>query len=245
MKQRYIFLILFILVSSLCLGYVNVYPLSFDQRIDNIGGIKDYVLTNSTNKPKRYQINILEGDSSQDMSAWTEVYPRALTLKPGEKGQIKMYTRAPKGSLEGEYSAVLNIKELEVPKEKKEQNKINVLTDLRVKLYGYVGNLDSSISLKNSKFIKNRDVREIKLNGVLKNESLRRINLEIILADSKEKNMILLSEVRLKKGEEIDLSNLKINPELEKILVKNSKLDTIYFYEKGVGKFLKKEKIRS
>ncbi len=236
--KSYVFLFFFLL-SSFSFSYINIYPLSFDQRIDNMGGIKDFTLTNTTNKLVKYQINILkEKEGVFDMTSWTEVYPKTLSLKPGAKGEIKMYTRAPKGTALGEYSTVLNIKELEVPKEKKTKNKVNVFTNLKIKLYGYVGKLDSSISLKNIQILKGAN---IKLSGALKNESLRRINLEIVLADSNEKNGILICETKLKKGEEINLSNLKIF-ETNK---NHSKLDYIYIYEKGVGEFLKKEKIGS
>lgn len=236
MKKIGIFL--FFILSSLAFGYINIYPLYFDQRIDGMGGIKDFILTNTTSKTVRYQINILNENRGLDMSSWTEIYPRTLTLKPGEKGEVKMFIKAPKGSLVGEYSTILNIKELGIPTEEKRDKKIDVFTNLKIKLYGYVGKLDSSISLENFKLIKENN--KFHFVGKLKNESLRRIKLEIILADSNEKNGMLISEIKLKKGEEIDLSNLKI---LDISRIEDSRLNTIYIYEKGSGKFLKKERI--
>lgn len=242
MKLKY-FVSLFFMFSVVSFAYINIYPLSFDQRIDGMGGVKDFVLTNTTNKVVKYQINILKNEDKQDMTPWVEIYPRVLTLNPGAKGEVKLYIRAPKGTSLGEYSTILNIKELELPKEKKEKKGVNVFTNLQIKLYGYVGKLDSSISLKNIKVFKDKKNKDIKLKGFLKNESLRRINLEIILADSKGENGILICETKLRKGEEIDMSNLKIYKDIKD---KNYlKLDYIYFYEKGVGKFLKKENIRS
>lgn len=242
MKFKY-FVSLFFMFSVVSFAYINIYPLSFDQRIDDMGGIKDFVLTNTTNRVVKYQINILKNEDKHDMTPWVEIYPRVLTLNPGAKGEVKLYIRAPKGTFLGEYSTILNIKELELPKEKKEKKGVNVFTNLRIKLYGYVGKLDSSISLKNIKVFKDKKNKDIKLKGFLKNESLRRINLEIILADSKGENGILICETKLRKGEEIDMSNLKIYKDIKD---KNYlKLDYIYFYEKGVGKFLKKENIRS
>lgn len=251
-KRRYImsfksfFLGFFFCIYYLSFAYINVYPLSFDQRIDNMGGVKDFVLTNTTNKVVKYQVNIVKDEvNSFDMTPWTEIYPRVLTLKPGAKGEIKMYTRAPKGTALGEYSTILNIKELEVPKDKKDKKSINVFTNLKIKLYGYVGKLDSSISLNNFKVLKGKNFNSIKLSGVLKNESLRRVNLEVVLADSNGKNGILICETKLKKDEEIDLSNLNIFKRNDIANKKYEKLDYIYIYEKGVGKFLKKEKIGS
>lgn len=241
MKFKSSFFLFFFCLSLSSFAYINIYPLSFNQRIDGMGGIKDFVLTNTTNKVIKYQINILKNDDKQDMSSWTEIYPRTLTLKPGAKGEIKMYIRAPKKATLGEYSTILNIKELEVPKDKKDKKSINVFTNLKIKLYGYVGKLDSFISLKNLKISKEKNINDIKVNGILKNESLRRVDLEVILADSNEENGILIYEIKLKKGEEVDLSNLKF---LRNNNNNNySKLNYIYFYEKGIGKFLKKEKI--
>lgn len=243
MKFKSYLLLLFLLVYSLSFSYINIYPLFFDQRIDGMGGVKDFILTNTTNKVIKYQVNILKTEEREDMFSWTEIYPRVLTLKPGAKGEIKMYVRAPKNIVTGEYSTILNIKELEIPTEKKDRKKVNVFTNLNIKLYGYVGKLDSSITLKNVKVLKGKTINDIKLSGVIKNESLRRINLEIILADSDGKNGMLIGETKLAKGSEVDLSNLKIikSSESEK---KYLKLDTIYFYEKNIGKFLKKEKVR-
>lgn len=245
MKFKCSFVLLFFLLTSFSFAYINIYPLSFDRRIDNMGGIRDFTLTNTTNKIVKYQINILQNNEKQDMSSWTEVYPRILTLKPGAKGEVKMYIRAPKGTPIGEYSTILNIKELEVPKDKKDKKAVNVFTNLKINLYGYVGKLDSSISLKKFKTFKGKNINEIRLNGVLKNESLRRINLEVVLADSNEKNGILICETKLKKGEEIDLSNLKVFNDSKNQDKNYSKLEYIYFYEKGMGKFLKREKMES
>ncbi|MGL5122599.1 MAG: hypothetical protein ACRC6K_00315 [Fusobacteriaceae bacterium] len=240
----YFIFYIFFLLNFFSFAYINIYPLSFDQRIDGMGGVKDFVLTNITNKVIKYQISVLENDGNNDMTSWTEIYPRSITLKPGAKGKIKMYTRSSRGAAQGEYSTILNIKELEVPKEIKEKkNTVEVFTNLKIKLYGYVGKLDSSIYLNNIKVFKGKNISDIQLNGVLKNNSLRRVHLEIMLSDSNEKNSILISETKLKKNEEVDLSNLKIFKN-SKIEDKNySKLKYIYIYEKGIGKFLKKEKI--
>lgn len=242
MRVKYTIFIFFYFFYSLSFSYINIYPLSFDQRIDGMGGIRDFTLTNTTNKTVKYMVNV-EKSTSNDMSSWTEVYPKTLTLKPGGKGEIKMYVRSPKNAQLGEYSAVLNIKELEVPVEKKERKKVNVFTNLKITLYGYIGKLDSSISLKSFKIVKTK--KSLKLNGIVKNESLRRVNLEVVLSNLKENQTMLVTEFKLKKGEEIDLSTLDIFLEKNDELVDFSKLTHIYIYEKGVGKYLKMEKIGS
>lgn len=242
MRFKYNIFFVFCFFYSLSFAYINIYPLAFDQRIDGMGAIRDFTLTNTTKKTVKYIVNIEKGKDN-DMSSWTEVYPKTLTLKPGTKGEIKLYVRSPKNMPLGEYSAVLNVKELEVPTEKKDRKKVNVFTNLKVNIYGYIGKLDSSISLKNIKVIQTKN--NLKLSGLVKNESLRRVNLEVLLGDSKENKTVLITEFKLRKGEEIDLSTLKIVLDKDTQVGDITKLKYIYFYEKGVGKFLKREIIGS
>ncbi|MGL5413963.1 MAG: hypothetical protein ACRDAH_14955 [Cetobacterium sp.] len=231
---------MFFFVFLFTFPYINIYPLSLDKRIDGMGAIRNFTLTNTTNKTVKYMIDI-EKTPENDMSSWTEIYPKTLSLKPGAKGEIKMYIRSPKEAKMGEYSTILNIKELEVPIERKVRKKVNVFTNLKIKLYGYVGKLDSSISLIDFKVNKN----DFKLSGTIKNESLRRVSLEVVIADFKEKNPVLLAEFKLKKGEEMDLSTLNILLKRNNKEIDFSKLTHVYIYEKGSGKFLKREKMGS
>lgn len=233
MKIKGFFLLFFLIFSSFAFGYINIYPLSFDKRIDGLGGIKDFILTNTTNQKVRYQINI---DPSLNMSSWTEIYPRVITLAPGEKGEIKMYSRAPKETPIGEYSTILNIKELEVPTKNREKRQgVKVFTNLNIKLYGYVGKLDSSISLDKFNITKGKNINNLKIKGKIKNNSLRRIRLDFVLINSK--NEILISEVKLKNNEVMDLSNLKLLT--HNINNKEYKsFNSFKIYEKETGKIL-------
>lgn len=228
-------------ITKLTFSYINIYPLSFDKRIDGMGAIKDFILTNTTTKTVRYQIKIDKTNFENDMSRWTEIYPAVITLKPSQKGQVKMYTRAPKNAKEGEYKMVLNAKEMEVPRENgRDRKKLNVFTNLKINLYGYVGNLDSSISLRRVKAEIDSN-SGLKLDGILKNTSLRRVNLEVIASDRKGKEQVLLSEFKLRADEEKELSELKLYSNDKKI--DYSKLENIIVYEKEVGKELGKIKI--
>lgn len=172
------FIFFTIFVSSF--SYINIYPLSFNKRIDGFGGIEDFILTNNTNKKLKYQINIKKANLVDDMSLWTEIYPRIITLSPGEKAEIKMYVRSPK-----------NI---------------------------------ALVSLYNFKYIKNNNSNNIKLNGKIKNHSLKRVKLDVILTNEKNNKEVLLSQIKLKKNDN-NYSNLNV----------------LKIYEQGTGKILVKK----
>lgn len=243
-EKIYVLIIMtFLNISSF--AYINIYPLTFNQRIDGMGAVKDYVLTNNTTKPLKYQIELENSKEKLDMTQWSEIYPKAVMLKPGEKKEIKIYIRSPRETKVGEYSTILNIKELEVPNEINRGKKVKVFTSLKVKLYGYVGKLDSSISLKELYISKGESKKDFIMMGKVKNESLRRIEIEVVLKDSSKKKEYFISEIKLKKNEEIELSNLELL--LDKIEITDKeykKIDRVCFYEKETGKLLKEESVR-
>lgn len=236
--------ILFFLVCSInSFSYINIYPLSFDQRIDGMGAIEDYTLINNTDKTLKYLVGVEKDKDKFDMTQWCEIYPKAVVLKSGEKKEIKVYIHSPVESDIGEYSTILNIKELEVPNGKNIQNKLKVFTNLKLKIYGYVGDLKSSIIVENLNVFKGESKDELKLYGKLKNKSLRRIKLDIILKGESEEEY-LISECRLRKDEELDMESLNLL--IKNINLNNEqylKLNKIYIYEQVTGKLLVEQKI--
>lgn len=82
--MKKIILIIYLIIINFSYGYMNIYPLNFDKRIDGIGEVQEYTLTNITNEVKRYRVNI-EKVEENDMSEWIEFYPKSLTLNPGEE----------------------------------------------------------------------------------------------------------------------------------------------------------------
>lgn len=237
-------IILFFLIcymNAFC--YINIYPLSFDQRIDGMGAIEDYTLINNTDKTLKYLVGIEKDKDKFDMTQWCEIYPKAVVLKSGEKKNIKLYIHSPVGSNVGEYSTILNVKELEVPNGKNFQSKLKVFTNLKLKIYGYVGDLESSIITENLEVFKGQSKEELKVYGKLKNKSLRRVKLDIVLKGESGEEC-LISECRLRKNEELDMENLNL---LANDMNLNSreytKLNKICIYEQATGRLLLEQKI--
>ncbi|MGL5208352.1 COG1470 family protein [Cetobacterium sp.] len=130
-------LILFLILTLKTFSYINIYPLKFNERIDGEGAYKEFVLYNKTKEPIRYRVYLEESKEENTMNSWCAIYPKSLTLDPLEEKKIKVHIKAPKNAKEGTYMSKLVIKEINMPKEKKDN--VKVMTLLKLKLIGYIG----------------------------------------------------------------------------------------------------------
>jgi hypothetical protein len=223
-----IYMILFCSVSA----YMNIYPTNFDKRIDGIGDTEEYIITNTTNKILKYRI-YLEESNENDMSKWIQIYPESLILKPGQEKKVKIYINSPEGIKEGEYSAVLGVKEVHIPKITKNEELLDVYTNLKLKIYGYVGELPIKIETKN--IVVKKINREIKMSGEIKNLSKRRIDIDFIYDDGK--NDFIIAEERIRKDEILDLNQVELF--LNNIDIQSGKIKIVDKKKKEVLKEIK------
>lgn len=230
--KNYIIILFQLLIFINSYSYINIYPLTFDKRIDGLGEIEEYVLNNITNEPKKYRINI-EKVENNDMSDWIEIYPRSLVLSPGEEGKIKVYINSSDTAEKKEYSSILNIEEMPVPSLKKNKDQLEVYTNLKMKIYGYVGELAPKIEVKG---ITATLEGNLKLMGIIENKTERRIDIEILLGNNKTK--YLVAEKRLRKDEIVDISTLSLLWNIEEVKNIQDKLKEIYIVEKGTENVL-------
>lgn len=202
-----------ILLHSLStFSYMNVDPVIFDKRIDNGGAIQEYHITNVTNSPIGYRIYTEKiPEANNDMTSWIEYYPRELKLSPGETGKIKVLIEAPDKVKKGEYISTLGIKEVNIPTSEKKNSTVQIYTNLKMEIAGFVGDLKPEIELKNL------SLNENKLKLELKNIGKIRTKVEVYLSDLKGENKVFIDSVRLlqDKGKTItktvELNNLKNN----------------------------------
>lgn len=221
-------MILFCSVSA----YMNIYPVNFDKRIDGIGDTEEYTITNTTNKILKYRI-YLEESNENDMSKWIQIYPESLILKPGQEKKVKIYVNSPEGIKEGEYSTILGIKEVHIPKITKNEELLDVYTNLKLKIYGYVGELPTKIETKDINIKKIN--KEIKMNGEIKNLSKRRIDIDFIYSDGD--NEFIIAEERIRKDEVLYLNQVELF--LNNIDIKNGKIKIIDKKKKEILKEIK------
>lgn len=200
-------ILMFLFLSLKVFAYINITPITFDERIDKDGGAKNYIISNSSKKIKRYRVYVEPVEEKNDMTNWVEWYPKSLSLKPGESKEIKVLITAPSDAKRGEYTTKLCVKELETPMHKEN---INILTNLKMELAGYVGDIEPKILVKEQIADKN------KLRITIKNIGEIRQNFEIYTGD-KEEDMTYLNHLRLFKGE--TKSVLVSKKDLKKIIV--------------------------
>lgn len=196
--------LLFLILSLKAFSYMQVAPLVFDKRIDK-GATEEFYITNPTNKEVGYRIYKEKSDNGLDMTPYMEFYPKSLKLKSGETKKLKVYIESPKESKKGEYTAILGIKEVNIPNaEKKDNGSLILSTDLKLELAGYVGDLNPKLKIDNLKYENNN------LNFSIKNIGEIRTKIEVYLKINNSKELVYLDSFRLLKGAS-DKINKKIS----------------------------------
>lgn len=173
--KNLILVVVFILgVCSKAFGF-SINSTDFDQRID-IGGYREFVLENKTDKPIRYKFDIKKGENAPDMSEWVKVYPKVMNIPPLEKRTLKMYAQSPSGTKPGEYAFNLIVTPLVVPVIKESEGKITGTSSISfvpmIEMLGYVGNADfeKNINVENIEVVKNKE-NKIDIKGKIINNS--------------------------------------------------------------------------
>ncbi|MGL6067025.1 MAG: hypothetical protein ACRC0R_08080 [Cetobacterium sp.] len=217
---------MFFCVFSYSYSYLQIYPTTFDKNIDKIGNSEIYELSNSTTNKVRYIFYIDKVEEQRDMSSWTEFYPKSMVLNPGEKKKLTLFIKAPINTPKGEYTAILGVKELPVTTEADIINKnksINILTNLKIEVAGFVGELPLTLTDKNVVLNK----AERKISGIIENTGEKRATLMFYLRNSKTKKEYYIGSGRVMSKKEFNLSKLpEIKPKEDikhynEIIIKN------------------------
>lgn len=132
MKKIIIFICL--LQSTFVFGYINIYPTSFDKDITN-GASSVFKLYNRLDKAVRYRIYVERDNVEYDLSPWMEIYPQSILLNPLEEKELKLLITPSADAKNGIYSAKLVIKQVNVPRMKREKQ-VNFMTILKMKIKG-------------------------------------------------------------------------------------------------------------
>lgn len=227
------FFFFFVVFFQKAHGYVNIYPVKFDKNIDDNTGDETYYLYNSTENTVRYRIYVdtVKGKENSDMSKWIEYYPKGVTLKPNEEKTIKLHIEAPKGAKSGEYSAILGVKEVPMPMAST-GNLMDIYTDLKLEITGFVGNLKPVLNTENIKVHLEKNGK-IEGSGVVQNTGNRRADFQFYLINSKGKEKCIVGEQRLFKEREIDLDKIELKISDEEMKKSISKFDSFLIREKG------------
>ncbi|MGL4868235.1 MAG: hypothetical protein ACRC4S_06260 [Cetobacterium sp.] len=198
--MKFIFFVFFVLFNS-AFSYININPTYFDKRIDYDGSYEEFTLFNPSKETVTYRIYTEPYSKREglDMSKWVEFYPRSMTLKPGENGKIQVNIASRTKLKQGEYSAVLGVRELPLYKKVREEKSsgIGILTDLKLVLNGYAGDISPKLNFKNlDAVLKNN---KISISGIVQNIGKRRGKFELYYDE------YFLGNLRIHANEKIDL----------------------------------------
>lgn len=234
------FLLIFIILFKFSYSYININPVVFDKDISGQGESVEYTLFNGTEKNLRYGIYIEPPSKGEDMSIWTEFFPKTLNIKPGAEARFKVFIQAPSKTEKGEYFALLGLREQGVLSEEeiaKRDSSVQLLTNLRVQLSGYVGDISSKLQIENLKVEKKEN--SLLFTGTMENIGERRGVYQIYLGDSKGKNSFYLGEKRVLKNEKIELSIFSQEIKNSSVIKNIQSYNTLFFEEKNGGEKIK------
>lgn len=205
---------IFFLISNFIFA-LQIGPPMFEQRIDGAGGYREFTLTNPGTKTLRYKLTVLPG-KNKDMSRWTEVSPKIITIKPGTKGKFKIFAKAPSDIPDGEYDYNLSIKMMDLPKLPGETDKVDAAAklnfDFHLGFIGYAGDLEPNIEITNTTVTKNSDGKLLVKGTIINKTQKRGIHCGIIIIGGDR--TLLSTDLRVSKGEKKDFSYL-LNEDLK------------------------------
>ncbi len=241
LKKLFLKFLLFTAVSLSTSAYINLSPTTLDKNI-KAGAYQEFTLFNDTTIPFRYKITpmaMTENKKVIDMSKWIEVYPKIVTVKPTEAKKFKVYVKADKGALEGDYGAFLNIRQMSAPKLKGEKDEsvgagAIIMVNLNMGIYGYVGDEVPKIEVIEPSVYKKEGKSFLKMK--VKNETNRlvKINVEI---EGRKNYFYTVGETRAFKGE-----TLVFNHEIKEL--KNEKPNKIIITDVETKKVLEEIKLK-
>lgn len=204
LKKLFLKFLLFTAVSLSAFAYINIAPTTLDKNI-KAGAYQEFTLFNDTTIPFRYKITpvaMTENKKVMDMSKWIEVYPKIVTVRPTESKKFKVYVKADKGVLEGDYGAFLSIKQMSAPKLKGEAENLGagmvVMVNLNMGIYGYIGDEAPKIEVVEPSVYKKEGKSFLKMKVINKTNRLVKINVEI---EGKRNYFYTVGETRAFKGE--------------------------------------------
>ncbi|MGL4903815.1 fimbria/pilus periplasmic chaperone [Cetobacterium sp.] len=179
MKKIYVYFIAFILVFSTTFSF-HIAPTFFEKRIDGPGGYQEFTLYNNTTHTQRFKVEFHEssGNFKGSSHTWTEYSPKIVTIKPKSQSIVKVFMKAPKETLEGEYSTYINFKTIPVPELKDEKDNViqaanKLMLNVSLEIVGYVGNLKPNLEIKDLK-VKSGEEAENQVEFKVLNKTLKR-----------------------------------------------------------------------
>ena len=234
LKKLFLKFLLFTAVSLSASAYINLSPTTLDKNI-KAGAYEEFTLYNDTTIPFRYKITpvaMTENKKVMDMSKWIEVYPKIVTVRPTESKKFKVYVKADKGALEGDYGAFLNIRQMSAPKLKGETDEnlgagMVIMLNINMGIYGYVGDEVPKIEVIEPSVYKKGEKSFLKMK--VKNKTNRLVKMEVQV-EGKKGHFFSVGKARAFKGETLVFDNEIARIEktkARKVIIKDTETEKI------------------
>lgn len=205
-KEKILTLLIAISVfTSIAFG-IEITPSNFVYDLDPLGLTQDVVFYNRKDRPERVKISFKpykNDDSSKYLGDWAIVYPKIITISPDSQKTVKFSIEPPNNLKNGEYRGLFYMEELEqkaldniegkVVLKNGSTTQINMLINLGVVVYGYVGDPKN---LKVSGKVKKFNLSNTKVDFTLENngEITKPYTLTFSGIDLKTKKMITIDK---------------------------------------------------
>lgn len=226
MKLKQFFLSLF-LISNLTTYTLKVDNLDYNSRLD-AEGYSEMSLINDTTQKQMYRVNVIKGKKN-DGSKYIDVQPKVITVMPLSKGIVKLFGVAPPTTEKGEYDFGIKISPITIPTmvEKKGGKLVSGAVTINavpiIEMTGYVGdiNFQNDIKIKDVKFVKTKDKKNIRFKALIENKSYATINFGAAFYNGSggyltSKNLITLGPHKSQKIDVV-IPNLRSTTVVEKI----------------------------
>lgn len=135
---------------------IEITPSTFVYKLDGLGLTQDVVFYNRKDRPERVRASFKpyrEDKEEKYLGKWGTIFPKIVTIGPDQQKTVKFSIEPPSGLPNGEYRALLFMEELEQKSLNNVEGKvvlkngsttqINMLINLGVVVYGYVGDPES------------------------------------------------------------------------------------------------------
>ncbi|MGX6592797.1 hypothetical protein ACWMNP_11995 (plasmid) [Cetobacterium ceti] len=160
--MKKIMLLIFFLISSLSFA-LKLSTISYNERIDNYEGYKEITIYNTSTSPKIYGFKILPSEVKSDkMYQWTHLSDSEVTIPPLDSYNLRIYSKSPEKTPEGQYDCYLKITPVIITKSTK-SDMVTIPIILNIKLSGYVGKLN---------YNKNFIVNNLKIENIKNSEKI-------------------------------------------------------------------------
>ena len=156
-RNRFIKIILGMMLLLVAKAFsIEITPSTFVYKLDGLGLTQDVVFYNRKDRPERVRVSFKPYREDKDekyLGKWGTIFPKIITIGPDQQKTVKFSIEPASGLPNGEYRALLFMEELEQKSLNNVEGKvvlkngsttqINMLINLGVVVYGYVGDPES------------------------------------------------------------------------------------------------------